>query len=156
MPLWYAGPDLAAATISGDGRPRILKAWRLRPEGVQETLRSVAFRGDENDRIDPRTTNPFQRLVELRKRETANKLDDDLRSSGYKVIANSGAYGIFVETTPEDIDPDVQRTPTRVKVWGMHEFPASVDRPERHSALCSFPIAALVTAGARLLLAIAE
>ncbi|HEY2474981.1 MAG TPA: hypothetical protein VGI19_09275, partial [Candidatus Cybelea sp.] len=48
------------------------------------------------------------------------------------------------------------RAPTRVQVWGMHEFPASVDRPERHSPLCSFPIAALVTAGARLLLAVAE
>jgi hypothetical protein len=38
----------------------------------------------------------------------------------------------------------------------MSEFPATVDRPERHSPLCSFPIAALVTAGARLLLAVAE
>lgn len=155
-PLWYAGPDLAAAAISGEGRPRILKAWRLRPEGVQETLGSVAFRGDENDRIDPRTTNPFQRLVELRKRETGNKLDDDLRSTGYKVIANSGAYGIFVETTPEDIDPDVQRASTRVRVWGIDAFPAVVDRPERHSPLCSFSIAALVTSGARLLLSVAE
>ncbi len=155
-PLWYAGPDLAAAAISGAGRPRILKAWRLRPEGVQKTLRPVAFRGDEDDRIDPRTTNPFQRLVELRKRETGNTLDNELRSTGYKVIANSGAYGIFVETTPEDVDPDVQRMPTRARVWGMYEFTSSVDRPERHSPLCSFPVAALVTAGARLLLAVAE
>ena len=38
----------------------------------------------------------------------------------------------------------------------MYEFPAVVDRPERHSPLCSFPVAALVTAGARLLLAVAE
>ena len=155
-PLWYTGPDLAAAAISGTGRPRILKAWRLRPEGVQDTLRPVAFRGDENDRIDPRTTNPFQRLVELRKRETGNALDDELRSTGYKVIANSGAYGCWVETTPEDVDPDVHRALTRARVWGMYEFPAVVDRPERHSPLCSFPVAALVTAGARLLLAVAE
>ncbi len=155
-PLWYAGPDLAAAAISGSGRPRVLRAWRLRPEDIQDTLRPVPFRGDEQDRIDPRVTNPFQRLVELRKRKTGDKLDDDLRSTGYKVIANSGAYGIFVETTPEDIDPKATRTSTRVKVWGMHEFAASVDRPERHSPLCSFPIAALVTAGARLLLAVAE
>jgi hypothetical protein len=156
QPLWYAGPDLAEAAIGGPGRPRVLRAWRLRPEGIQGTLRPVDFRGDENDRIDPRVTNPFQRLVELRKRKTDNKLDDDLRSTGYKVIANSGAYGIFVETTPEDIDPKASRSPTRVSVWGMREFPAGVDRPERHSPLCSFPIAALVTAGARLLLAIAQ
>lgn len=155
-PLWYAGPDLAAAAISGEGRPRVLRAWRMRPEGVQETLRPVDFRGDEHDRIDPRIRNPFQRLVELRKRKTGNKLDDDLRSDGYKVIANSGAYGCFVETTPEDVDPDVTRPPTRVSVWGTIEFTAIVDRPERHSPLCSFPIAALVTSGARLMLATAE
>jgi DNA polymerase elongation subunit (family B) len=94
--------------------------------------------------------------VELRKRKSGNKLDDELRSTGYKVIANSGAYGIFVETTPEDIDPKTQRPATKVSVWGMREFASSVDRPERHSPLCSFPIAALVTAGARLFLATAE
>ena len=75
--LWYGGPDLAAAVISGPGRPRVLRAWRLRAESIEETLRPVDFRGDEEDRIDPRATNPFQRLVELRKRDTGNKLDDD-------------------------------------------------------------------------------
>jgi hypothetical protein len=154
--LWYAGPDLAAAVISGSERPCVLKAWRLRPEGVQQGLQPVDFRGVEKDRIDPCVTNPFRRLIELRKRKTGNKLDDDLRSTGYKVIANSGAYGVFVETTPQDIDPDVQRATTPAHVWGVDEFLASVDRPERHSPLCSFPIAALVTSGARLLLAIAQ
>lgn len=155
-PLWYAGPDLAAAAIAGAGRPRVRQAWRLQPEGVQETLRPVPFRGDPRDRIDPRTTNPFQRLVELRKRKSDDTLDDDLRSDGYKVIANSGAYGIFVETTPEDIDPRAPRPLTPVHVRGLHEFDACVERPEFHSPLCSFPIASLVTSGARLLLAVAE
>ncbi len=59
-------------------------------------------------------------------------------STGFKVIANSAAYGCFVETTPEDIDPKVVRKPTSVHVWGMHEFETAVDRPEKHSALCSF------------------
>ncbi len=153
VPLWFGGPDLAAAAIAG-GAPRILRAWRLRPVGVQNTLQPVRFRGD--DEIDPRTTNPFHRLIELRKRKSGDELDDKLRSTGYKVIANSGAYGIFVETTPEDIDPDAPRELRPVQVWGLSTFPASVDRPEWHSPLCFFPIASLVTAGARLLLAVAE
>ena len=154
--LWYAGPDLAAAAISNGGRPRIVRAWRLRPEGVQSTLKPVAFRGDERDLIDPRTVNPFQRLIELRKRQSGDELDDALRSSGYKVMAVSGAYGIFVETTPEDIDPDAARPLTPVDVWGLKQFTSRVDRPETHSPWCSFPIAALVTAGARLLLAVGQ
>ena len=154
VPLWFAGPDLAGAAISGSAEPRIVRAWRLRPEGVQSTLQPVTFRGE--DAIDPATCNPFQRLIELRKRKSGNKLDDELRSTGYKVISNSGAYGCFVETTPEDIDPDAPRRSTAVTVRGLREFEAVVDRPEWHSPLCSFPIASLVTAGARLLLATAE
>ena len=67
-PLWFAGPDLAAAAIVGTGRSRIVRAWRLRPEGVQSTLQPVKFRGE--DLIDPATCNPFQRLIELRKRKS--------------------------------------------------------------------------------------
>jgi hypothetical protein len=153
-PLWFAGPDLAAAAIVGTGRSRIVRAWRLRPEGVQSTLQPVKFRGE--DLIDPATCNPFQRLIELRKRKSGNKFDDDLRSTGYKTIANSGAYGCFVETTPEDIDPDGPPPSTRVTVRGLRTFEAVVERPEWHSPLCSFPIASFVTAGARLLLSVAE
>ena len=153
-PLWFAGPDLAAAAIVGSGRPRVVRAWRLRPEGMQSTLQPVKFRGE--DLIDPATSNPFQRLIELRKRKSGNKLDEELRSTGYKTIANSGAYGCFVETTPEDIDPDAPPPSTRVAVRSLRAFEAVVDRPEWHSPLCSFPIASLVTAGARLLLSTAE
>ena len=154
QPLWYAGPDLANAMISGAGQPRILRAWRLQTEGMQPTLETVRFRGE--DEIDPRVVNPFQRLIELRKRKSGNDLDDELRSTGYKVIANSGAYGIFVETTPEDIDPDVTREARPMQVWGLNHFGTRVKRPERHSPLCFFPTASLVTAGARLLLGFAE
>ena len=153
-PLWFAGPDLAVAAIAGAGRPRVVRAWRLRPEGVQSTLQPVKFRGE--DLIDPATSNPFQRLIELRKRKSGNKLDEELRSTGYKTTANSGAYGCFVETTPEDIDPDAPLRSTRVTVRGLRAFEAVVDRPEWHSPLCSFAIASLVTAGARLLLSTAE
>ncbi len=101
-------------------------------------------------------TNPFQRLIELRKRQSGDLLDDKLRSTGYKVIANSGAYGIFAETTPEDVDPDSPREARRVEVWGLRAFETTVDRPEAHGENCFFPIALLVTAGARLLLALAQ
>lgn len=152
--LWYAGPDLAASAIAGTARPHVLRAWKLKPSGMQRTLRSVKFRGE--DEIDPRTTNLFRRLIELRKRKSGDALDDDLRSTGYKVIANSGSYGISAQTTPEDIDPDAPRDGSPVSVWGLHTFEASVDRPERHGRDCYFPTASLVTAGARLLLTFAQ
>jgi hypothetical protein len=152
--LWYAGPDLAASAIA-DGKPVILRAWRLRPNGMQETLRPVRFRGD--DLIDPRSDDFFARLIELRKTATGDPIDDERRSTGYKVVANSGAYGVFAETNPIDIDPDEEnRKPRRVSVYADTCFETEVDRPERPGRFNFFPTASLVTAGARLMLALAQ
>jgi hypothetical protein len=85
--------------------PRIIEAWRLRPEGgMLESLTPLSFRGD--DLIDPRTDDFFVRLIELRVRKTDDKLDNDRRKTGYKVVALSGVYGAGAETNPIDIDPD--------------------------------------------------
>jgi hypothetical protein len=153
-PLWYAGPDLASAAIAG-GKPSIVRAWRLRSHGVQETLRPIRFRGD--DLIDPRSDDFFARLIELRKAVTPDPIDDERRSTGYKVVANSGAYGVFAETTPMDIDPDEEnRKARRVTVYADSTFETEVDRPERPGRFNFFPTASLVTAGARLMLALAQ
>lgn len=153
-PLWYAGPDLAAAAID-DGEPIIFRAWRLRSKDVQETLRAIPFRGA--DLIDPRTDDFFARLIELRKTVTGDPIDDERRSTGYKVVANSGAYGVFAETSPIDVDPDEQnRKQRRVSVYADTSFETEVDRPERPGRFNFFPSASLITAGARLMLALAQ
>lgn len=154
QPLWYAGPDLAAAAIAG-GKPRVVQAWRLRPHDVQEALKPILFRGE--DPIDPRNEDFFVRLIELRKSNLGDALDNERKKTGYKVVANSGAYGIFAETSPIDADPDAEhRKPRRVAVYADAAFVAEVDRPERHGRYNFFPTASLVTAGARLLLALAQ
>ena len=153
-PLWYAGPDLAASAIA-NGQPVILRAWHLRPNGMQETLRAIPFRGA--DLIDPRRDDFFARLIELRKTATGDPIDDERRFTGYKVVANSGAYGIFAETSPIDVDPDEQnRKLRRVSVYADTSFETEVDRPERPGRFNFFPTASLVTAGARLMLALAQ
>lgn len=150
--LWYAGPDLAAAAIAGKPLPRMRRAWRLRPSGKQPSLQPVAFRSEV--RIDPRTDDFFRVLIEERKRESDDPRDDELRNTGFKVVANSGAYGDFAETNPADIDPDVEPTPRPVQVYAERDFTTYVSRPESPGRFCFFPTASLVTAGARLLLAL--
>ncbi len=154
-PLWYAGPDLAHAAMKG-GKPQVLQAWRLRPEGGQlDTLTPLRFRGE--DAIGPRIEDFFVKLIELRVRKSDDELDDKRRKTGYKVVALSGAYGISAETNPVDIDPDDDaRTPRRVMVYADAEFKDSVDRPERPGRFNFFPTAASVTAEARLLLALGK
>jgi hypothetical protein len=153
-PLWYAGPDLAASAIA-NGEPVIVRAWRLRPNDMQETLRAIPFRGA--DLINPRTDDFFARLIELRKTTTGDPIDDERRSTGYKVVANSGAYGVFAETSPIDVDPDEEnRKPRRVSVYADTSFETEVDRPERPGRFKLFTNATRVTAGARLMLALAQ
>jgi hypothetical protein len=155
QPLWYAGPDLAHAAMKG-GRPEIVQAWRLRAEGGQlDTLMPLPFR--ETDLIDPRVDDFFMKLIELRIRETDDELDDKRRKTGYKVVALSGAYGTAAETNPIDIDPDDDKRKLRaVMVYADQEFKVRVGRPERPGRFNFFPTAALITAEARLLLAMAK
>ncbi len=84
-------------------------------------------------------------------------VDDERRSTGYKVIANSGAYGVFAETNPIDVDPDDDdRKARHVTVYAGTTFECEVGRPERPGRFCFFPTASLITAGARLMLALAQ
>jgi hypothetical protein len=152
-PLWYVGPDLAGALIAGAHVPRILRAWKLKPTGLQASLRPLDFRGEV--RIDPRTDDFFRILIEQRRRTTDNPLDDKLRNTGFKVVANSGAYGDFAETNPIDIDPDEEPIARPVSVYGDRDFTTYVNRPENPGRFCFFPTASLVTAAARLLLGLA-
>jgi hypothetical protein len=154
-PIWYAGPDLAMAAMRG-GTPRIIEAWRLRPKGgMLESLTPLSFRGD--DLIDPRTDDFFVRLIELRVRKTDDKLDNDRRKTGYKVVALSGVYGAGAETNPIDIDPDDPAPKQRpVMVYSDKVFQTKVGRPERPGRFNFFPTSALITAEARLLLAMAK
>jgi hypothetical protein len=155
QPLWYAGPDLAHAAMKG-GNPEVLDAWRLRPEGGQlDTLQPLPYRID--DCIDPRTDDFFVKLIELRVRKTNDELDDQRRKTGYKVVALSGAYGTAAETNPIDIDPDDEKRKLRpVMVYADKAFKDWVSRPERPGRFNFFPTAALITAEARLLLAMAK
>ena len=155
QPLWYAGADLAHVAMKG-GRPKVVRAWRLRAEGGQlDTLTPLLFR--ETDLIDPRTDDFFVKLIELRIRKTDDELDDKRRKTGYKVVALSGAYGTAAETNPIDIDPDDERRKLRaVMVYADKAFKDRVDRPERPGRFNFFPTAALITAEARLLLAMAK
>ncbi len=64
QPSWHTVPDLIAAKLHTGCTPQVRKAHRFVPVGRQDTLRPVELRGEL--RIDPRTENFFQAVVELR------------------------------------------------------------------------------------------
>ncbi len=151
--LWYMLPDVIAVSLLGNS-PRIVRAIRVRPVGVQPGLRPVRLRGGRE--IDPRTADPFVAMVEERRR-LEQQDDPDSKEARrqrdfLKVTANSTAYGSLARFDRRNL-----AAPVPVTVYGPAEpFTWETDAPEDPGPYCEPPVAASITAGARLLLAMLE
>jgi hypothetical protein len=155
-PLWYAIPDLVAAKLLTGKAPRIVKAFRIIPEEMQNELRSIRLGGAV--KVDPRKENLFKTVIEERKRvqkderlpiEERNRIQQFL-----KIFANAGSYGVFVEMNRNELPSGKAET---LSIFGRDgEFESKTNAPEEPGAYCFPPVASLITAGARLMLALLE
>jgi hypothetical protein len=116
------------------------------PHGTQKSLRRTSLCGMVD--IEPSRDDFFQYVIEQRVRHKSNRVLERF----LKVLANSGSYGLFVEVTPE-----TAREPIDVKVFsGNNHFEQRGLSFESHGQWYFPPIASLITAGGRLLLAMLE
>jgi hypothetical protein len=175
--LWYTIPDLIAAKLLHPEHktPRIKLAYRFYPAGdLLPDLKPVRLRGET--RIDPSKDDFFKRAMEQRQnikiriktsghaRDCVCDPDTDAgrnhegcvcdlcrQSDALKVIANSGAYGMFSEFNREPHDGDV-------RIYGIDGEPKTVetDRFDKPGEYCYPPVAVLITGAARLMLAMLE
>jgi DNA polymerase elongation subunit (family B) len=179
--VWVSYLDILASKFITGTMPRIFKTKRIVPDpkyGRQSDIRKVKLFGDENYIID--LTLPgvelFQTIIEMRgelkaKRDTFPKGSAeyarlDAMQLALKLIANSTSYGIVVQ-----FDVDERETTTKFTTYygdQSHESEArartrdetgknvvssvKVEKPGRWFA----PWGPLITAGGRLLIAIAE
>lgn len=157
-PLWYPLPDLIASKLLSGRTPSIRAAVRFLPQGQQHGLTPVALHGELM--INPRIEDFFQRVVELRQEVRARVPDhqhddcpcEDCGLSRFlKVLANSGSYGIYAEMNR-------QEAPGTTTAYSNTDDPYTVrvDHPETPGRYCFPPIAACITAAARLMLALLE
>jgi hypothetical protein len=72
-----------------------------------------------------------------------------------KVLANSGGYGIFAELNRQEL-PNDERVPITVYSANDVTFTAHTNAPELPGRICYPPLAALITAAARLMLTLLE
>jgi hypothetical protein len=159
QPLWYAIPDAIAAGLLGTRAVQVLQAVRFEADGVDPALRPLTLPGGVL--VDPR--NPehdfFRMVIEERKKlsrnEELSKTERDRLDPFYKLLANSTTYGIYAEinrTTPS------RREGRAVRVHGLAQAfvdpdPVAIEQP---GAFCFPPLAANITAAARLMLALLE
>lgn len=161
-PIWYAGPDLIAATLLTGRPPSILRAFRLVPEGQQAGLKPVSLRGMIE--IDPRRDDFFKRVIEARAqvRQDSRLPEGEREALHYflKILANAGSYGLFVEVNPERVGTDEKTgRPARAKLRvfsGEQVFDQTAEMIENSGPWYCPLFAALITAGGRLLLALLE
>ena len=159
-PFWYTLPDLVAATLLGGCPPRVLRALRLAPHGVQPGLRPVRLRGEVL--VEPRHEDFFRVVIQERHRvrdgaghyASLAAAERESLEKFLKVAANSGGYGIYAELNARHDS----KTFEEVLVFGAEEAPhrAEVRRPEAPGAFCFPPLAACITGAARLMLALFE
>ena len=161
--VWYAGPDLAASVLLSGKVPQIAEAFAIVPKRGKSgrILRSRGLRSVkllDAIAIDPRRENFFTRVIEARqlakKDKALSDAERDRRDLGLKVIANASSYGILAQMDPSDLPG---REMAAVEVYGaLGTFPTTTAKPERPGPYFFPPIAALITAAARCMLAMLE
>jgi hypothetical protein len=160
-PIYYALADVCASKLLTGKTPKILKAFRLIPRGIQSGLKPVSIIGDRT--IDPEHEDFFKALMEYRNsiKEKLKSIDKKTNPTEYayqyklqetiKTITNSTSYGIFVEINPEE-------TKTDVTVYGNNStvFTTTQNKNEKWGIQFNPAIATFETSASRLVLAIAE
>ena len=153
--IWIPIADAVASKLRTGRPPVVLEAIRFSPSDDKlEGLRRVRLRGEVE--VDPYVDDLFKVCVEQRERvrrqpgEQAKRLQQFL-----KTFQNAAGYGIYVEFRRRDLPGDQQET---VNIWGRHDqtWQKQLTAPEDPGPWCFPPIAAAITAGARLLLMVVE
>lgn len=153
--IWYTLPDVVASVLLTGRIPRIVDAFRIVPEGQLDGLKTTEILGDVP--VDPASGDFFRTVIEQRVRlskdPTLSPEDQQRYKKGFKVLANATSYGIFAEMNRREVDEE-----TEVTCYGIDSepFTCKVKHPEEAGQYCFPPLAALITGGARLMLAMLE
>jgi hypothetical protein len=145
---WYTLGDVIAAKLLGHTVPSIEEAVEFYADARQGGLQRVEML---DVKLDPRKQ-IFKTVVEERQR---NKGHNDALAQALKILANSGAYGIYAEV---NVAPSAERKGEATRsVWYSDIGPIEGEtHNERPGSFFNPVLASLVTGAARLALAMAE
>ena len=154
-PLWLSLADVLAAKVLGGSAPAILEAIRLVAVGTQPGLRAVRLLGEIE--VDPERDDFFRVVVEererLKSRTDLPESEIHWRRQQLKGIVNSASYGITAEMNVTRLGAASEL----VTVYALEEpFTQRLHELEAPGRYCYPPLAAVITGGARLMLALIE
>lgn len=156
--IWYTMADVIASVLLTGNVPTIEKAYEFVAIGNKRTTNTIKLMGDDKYTIDLTRDDLYTRLIDLRHeidKSIATSDNPDLLkaiSLSLKLIANSGSYGIQLEQNP--LERDTKMFKLNIYANDYQRARAyTYDVPGRYFA---GPIATLIPAGGRLLLAMCE
>jgi hypothetical protein len=153
--LWYSWPDLVASVLLTGKQPRIIEAFKIEPVGTMDGLKAVRFRGQVP--IYPRTQDFFKVVIEERmrlpKRKELSEAERDRLKRSLKTFGSATSYGIWAQ-----MDRQESKAKVDFMCYGIDAtpYPCRVRHPESPGEFCFPPLAALITGGGHLLLALLE
>jgi hypothetical protein len=153
--LWYMLPDVIGSVLLSGIVPRVRRAIRLVGYGRQSGLREVQLRGAR--RVDPEREDPFVAMVEERQRIKQDRSispgERERLQQFLKVTASATAYGGQARFDRRELTEDVS-----LLIYGPDDRPRRKGMPvvEDPGPYSFPPVAASITAGARLMLALVE
>jgi hypothetical protein len=145
IPLWYSIADVLTSKLYTGKTPKILRAIRFVPVGIQRGLNTIDIHGIK---INPYKQDLFKELVQYRQKL---KKDVDPREHIIKIIVNAISYGIFVQ-----IDTLDESKPVPIQVYGLDHFSTQKTKTEKFGYMFNPIIAVSITSASRLLLATTE
>ena len=157
-PLWFTLADVIAAKLLGGKTPEIISAIRFSPRQPQTGLKTVTLAGAE---LDPVTGDFYASIINMRRDVQARQNDavgaewDQLEADqqGLKILANSTSYGIFAELNVQSLEHPRAVICYDHRGKGRQIKTSKIEEPGRYFHPL---LGALITGGARLMLALAE
>jgi hypothetical protein len=159
--FWFTLADCVASKLLTGKAPKVERAIRFKPRGVQSRLAAINIRGNTAYRIIPRHDDFYKRLIDLRRtvkkaESCATSREEELRlhseQLALKILANATSYGIFIEINPEDLEQET----THIIHTGDREFKSPSAKLGVPGTFFHPLLATLITGAARLMLAITE
>ena len=153
--LWYSIPDVVGSVLATGRVPEIGDAFLIEPDGVTPGLTPTKLRGIVE--IRPERDDFFRVIVEerLRLAHLGDLSDNENKrlEKALKILASATCFGIYAQMDRQGEDDKVE-----VTCHGIDPDPykCKVARPEFPGEFCFPPLASLITAGARLMLALLE
>jgi hypothetical protein len=153
--LWYSIPDVVASILATGRVPEIVDAFLIEPSGTLFEANPTKLRGMVQ--VDPEHDDFFRVIVDerlrLSSRSNLSAIEAKRLDKALKILASATCFGIYAQMDRRDENDKVE-----VTCHGIDPAPftCAVSHPEFPGEFWFAPLGSLITAGARLMLALLD